>query len=34
MKSALIRAADSAMYCAKDLGKHRVSLDKDVEASG
>ena len=29
MKAALIRAADTAMYRAKDLGKNRVSLDKD-----
>ena len=34
MKAALIRAADTAMYRAKDLGKNRVSLDKDLEASG
>ncbi len=30
MKEALIRAADSAMYRSKDLGKNRVSLDKDL----
>ncbi len=34
MKEALIRAADSAMYRSKDLGKNRVSLDKDLEPSG
>jgi len=34
MKAALIRRADSAMYRAKDLGKNRVSLDEEVEASG
>ena len=34
MKAALIREADSAMYRAKDLGKNRVSLDKDLDASG
>ena len=28
MKAALIRAADKAMYRAKDLGKNRVSLDE------
>ena len=34
MEEALIRAADRAMYRSKDLGKNRVSLDKDLEASG
>lgn len=34
MKEALIRASDTAMYRAKDLGKNRVSLEKDLEASG
>ena len=33
MKAALIRAADRAMYRAKDLGKNRVSIDKGVEAT-
>ena len=33
MKAALIRAADGAMYRAKDLGKNRVSIDKGVEAT-
>ena len=34
MKAGLIRAADTAMYRAKDLGKNRVSLHKDLEAPG
>ena len=34
MKAALIRAADRAMYRAKDLGKNCVCLDSDLEASG
>ncbi len=34
MQAGLIRAADAAMYRAKDLGKNRVSLDKGVEVSG
>jgi diguanylate cyclase (GGDEF)-like protein len=34
MKSALIRASDEAMYRAKDLGKNRVALDQELEASG
>jgi len=34
MKAGLIRAADTAMYRAKDLGKNRVSLDRDLEAAG
>ena len=29
LKAALIRAADSAMYRAKDLGKNQVSLDRE-----
>ena len=33
MKAALIRAADRAMYRAKDLGKNRVSIDEGVEAT-
>ena len=34
LNAALIRAADSAMYRAKDLGKNQVSLDKELDASG
>ena len=34
VKEALIRGADSAMYRSKDLGKNRVTLDNDPEASG
>ena len=34
MKAALIRAADRAMYRAKDLGENCVCLDSDLEASG
>ena len=34
LKAALIRAADSAMYRAKDLGKNQVSLDRELDASG
>ncbi len=34
MKAALIRAADSAMYRAKDLGKNQVSLDRELDACG
>lgn len=30
METALIHAADSAMYRSKDLGKNRVSLDEDL----
>ena len=33
IKSALIRAADRAMYRAKDLGKNQVCLDKDLATS-
>ena len=33
MQAALIRASDSAMYRAKDLGKNRVSLDGGLEVS-
>ena len=34
MQAALIRAADTAMYRAKDLGKNLVSLDGALEAAG
>jgi PleD family two-component response regulator len=34
MKSGLIRAADTAMYRSKDLGKNRVSLAKVRQTAG